>query len=57
MKGKVAVRFVELLVEIPEFSFFSLSLSVFWAPTAETVLMLRNSEPERTDAYKSICLL
>lgn len=47
MKGKVAVRFVELLVEIPEFSFFSLSLSVFWAPTAETVLMLRNSEPEK----------
>lgn len=56
MKGKVAVRFVELLVEIPEFFFF-FSLSVFWAPTAETVLMLRNSEPERTDAYKSICLL
>lgn len=59
MKGKVAVRFVELLVEIPEFVFFFffLSLSVFWAPAAETVLMLRNSEPERTDAYKSICLL
>lgn len=37
MKGKVAVRFVELLVEIPEFSFFSLSLCVLGSHSRNSI--------------------